>query len=192
MRIEATATTMSWIPSESVWTPMRMAFEMGLTHFDEPLPDTVSGPDEVQELCRQDRFRFANVLSGWAEVEDGRIIDCGLGEESGLVMGSTTMRVGRVGATFRAARLPTLRPEPEHDGDSVSFSQTVGGHTGVTAAAPGLAQAVRAVDRADGLDHPAADAARRRPQGRASSPVPARSPGTGCTAPTAGSPTRAA
>lgn len=130
MRIEATATTMSWIPSESVWTPMRMAFELGLTHFDEPLPDSVSGPDEVQELCRQDRFRFANVLSGWAEVEDGRITDCGLGEESGLVMGSTTMRVARVGATFRAARLPTLRPEPEHDGDSVSFSQTVGGHTG--------------------------------------------------------------
>jgi hypothetical protein len=130
MRIEATATTLSWIPSESVWTPMRMAFELGLTHFDEPLPDAVSGPEEVRELCRQDRFRFANVLSGWAEAEDGRITDCGFGDDSGLVMGSTTMRVARVGATFKAAQLPTLRPEPEHSDGAVSFSQTVGGHTG--------------------------------------------------------------
>jgi hypothetical protein len=130
MRVEATATTMSWIPSESVWTPMRMAFDLGLTHFDDPLPDSVSGPDQVEELCRQDRFRFANVLGGWAEVEDGRIVDCGVGERSGLVMGSTTMRVARVGATFKAAALPTLRPEPEHADGSVSFTQTVGGHTG--------------------------------------------------------------
>ena len=73
MRVEATATTMSWIPSESVWSPMRKAFELGLAHWDEPLPDTIAGPEDVHELCRQDKFRFANVLTGWAEVEDGAI-----------------------------------------------------------------------------------------------------------------------
>jgi hypothetical protein len=41
------------------------------------------------------------------------------------------VRVARVGATFRAVSLPTLRPEPEHAGDSVRFVQTVGGRTGV-------------------------------------------------------------
>jgi Cyclic nucleotide-binding domain len=130
MRIEATATSMSWIPSESVWSGMRRAFELGLAHWDEPLPDSVAGPHEVRELCRQDRFRFANVLSAWAEAEDGQITSAGFAEDSGLVMGSTTVRVARVGATFRAVSLPTLQPEPEHAGDSVTFLQTVGGRTG--------------------------------------------------------------
>ncbi len=130
MRIEATATTMSWIPSESVWSGMRRAFELGLAHWDEPLPDAVAGTHEVHELCRQDRFRFANVLSVWAEVEDGVIRSAGYADDSGLVMGSTTVRVARVGATFRAVSLPTLRPEPEHAGDAVTFVQTVGGRTG--------------------------------------------------------------
>lgn len=131
MRVQATATTMSWIPSESVWSPMRRAFELGLAHWDDPLPDTIAGPEEVRELCRQDRFRFANVLNGWADVEDGRITDVGVDEGSGLVMGATTLRVAKVGATFAAASLPTLRPAPERVGDAaVVFSQTVGGRTG--------------------------------------------------------------
>ena len=129
MRIEATATTMSWIPSESVWSPVRVAFDLGVTHWDAPLPDTVSGPDEVHEMCRQDKFRFANVLTGWAEVEDGRIVEAGFADLSGLVMGSTTMRVARVGATFRAVPLPTLQLPPEHSGEAVTFTQTVGGRT---------------------------------------------------------------
>ena len=131
MRVEATATSMSWIPSESVWSGMRRGFELGLAHWDDPLPDAVEVPHEVHTLCREDRFRFANVLSAWAEVEDGRVVSAGLGDASGLVMGSTTVRVAKVGATFRAVSLPTLRPEPEHDDGSVRFLQTVGGRTGV-------------------------------------------------------------
>jgi hypothetical protein len=129
MRIEATATSMSWIPSESVWSGVRIGFDLGFTHFDDPLPDVVSGPEEVHALCRRDRFRFANVLSVWVDVEDGRITAAGPTDQSGLVMGSTTVRVAKVGATFRAVSLPTLRPEPEHSGDSVTFVQTVGGRT---------------------------------------------------------------
>jgi Cyclic nucleotide-binding domain len=131
MRIEATATSMSWIPSESVWSGMRRGFELGLAHWDDPPPDILAGTDEVHALCREDRFRFANVLAGWVDVEDGRITAAGVGGDSGLVMGSTTVRVARVGATFRAVSLPTLRPEPEHAEDAVTFVQTVGGRTGV-------------------------------------------------------------
>ena len=131
MRIEATVTSMSWIPSGSVWSGMRRAFELGLAHWDDPLPDTVAGIHEVHALCREDRFRFANVLAAWVETEDGRITGAGVSDESGLVMGSTTVRVAKVGATFRAVSLPTLRPEPEHAGDKVTFLQTVGGRTGV-------------------------------------------------------------
>lgn len=133
MRVEATATSMSWIPSESMWSAVRLSFELGISHWDEPLPDAISGPHQVHEMCRHDRFRFANVLSVWAEVEDGRIVAADHAESSGLAMGATTVRVAKLGATFRAVPLPTLRPEPEvtrsADGDAVTFVQTVGGRT---------------------------------------------------------------
>ena len=135
MRRTATATSMSWIPSESVWSGMRRGFELGLAHWDDPLPDRIAGTHEVHELCRLDRFRFANVVSGWADVEDGQIVAAGWSDDSGLVMGATTVRVARVGATFRAVSLPTLRLEPQRSstpqGDAVTFVQTVGGRTGV-------------------------------------------------------------
>lgn len=130
MRIQATATSMSWIPSESVSGSLRMGFELGFTHFDDPLPDAISGVPQVNDLCSKDKFRFANVLTGWAEVEDGKIVDAGMGDESGLVMGSTTVRVGKLGATFRAISLPVLRQDPERGDGQVRFVQTVGGATG--------------------------------------------------------------
>lgn len=131
MRIEATGTTMSWIPSESLTGPLKAGMNLKVSHWDQPLPEQVSGVPETHELCRLDRFRFANVLSGWAEVDDGRIVDGGYGDDSDLVMGSTTVRVGKLGVRFRAISLPVLRGEPERDHDRVTFTQTVGGATGV-------------------------------------------------------------
>jgi hypothetical protein len=129
MRVEATATTMSWIPSDSMWSMVRLGFNLGVTHWDEPLPDEVEAPHEVHRLCSEDRFRFANVITAWADVEDGRIVAAGFGGDAGLVMGSTTVRVAGIGATFRAVPLPTLRPDPVHEDGAVTFSQTVGGRT---------------------------------------------------------------
>ncbi len=131
MRIQATGTTISWIPSESVTGSLRLGFDLKLSHWDQPLPEALTGTAEVREMCAEDRFRFANVTSGWAEVEDGRVVDAGFADDSDLVMGSTTVRVGKVGATFRALSLPTLRSEPGMDEDHVTFTQTVGGATGV-------------------------------------------------------------
>lgn len=131
MRIQATGTTISWIPSESVTGSLRLGFDLRLSHWDQPLPEQLGGPDDVRAMCADDRFRFANVVSGWAEVDDGRIVDTGFGDDSDLVMGSTTVRVGKVGATFRALSLPVLRTDPVVEGDHVTLTQTVGGATGV-------------------------------------------------------------
>ncbi len=131
MRVEATVMSMSWIPSDSLTGALKAGMDLRLSHWDAPLPDRVGGAGEVHELCRLDRFRFANVLSVWADVEDGRFVGGGHSEDSGLVMGATTVKVGRVGATFRAASLPSLRPDPELGDGSIRFRQTVGGRTGV-------------------------------------------------------------
>jgi len=131
MRIHATGTTMSWIPSESLTGTLKLGMNLGVSHWDQPLPDQIPGTTAVQELCKLDKFRFANVLSGWAEVEDGHVVDAGFGDDSNLVMGSTTVRVGKLGVTFRAISLPVLRGEPRRDDDRVTFTQTVGGATGV-------------------------------------------------------------
>ena len=129
MRVEATVTSMSWIPTDSLKGALKTGMDLHLSHWDSPLPDQVKAPEEVHELCRLDKFRFANLLSVWADVEDGRIVRAGHHDESGLVMGSTTVKVGKIGATFRAATLPVLRGEPEQGDGSVRFRQTVGGRT---------------------------------------------------------------
>lgn len=132
MRVQHTATTVSWIPSESVRGPLEAGFQMGLAHYDRPPSDVISGPDEVRRLRDDDRFRFANVLTGWAEFDDdGTPLSWGYGDDAGVVMGSTTVRVASVGATFAGVALPTLRPEPVVTSGSVRLVQTVGGRTGV-------------------------------------------------------------
>lgn len=130
MRRESTAMSVSWIPSESVSGPMRRGFE-GLGHYDAPPPDVIDGVEELHRLLAEDRFRFANILTAWIDVEDGRIVDAGRAAHSGLAMGSTTVRLARLGATFRGFSLPVLVPDPDGDKDSITFVQTVGGRTGV-------------------------------------------------------------
>ncbi len=131
MRVRATATTLSWIPSESVSGALRRGFDVGLTHYDDPPPDALDGADHVHALCRGDRFRFGNLVAAWADVEDGRVVAAGWDDAAGLVMGASTVRLAGLGATFRALSLPVLRPEPEHLEGAVRFTQTVGGRTGL-------------------------------------------------------------
>ncbi len=97
---------MSWIPSEAVEGSQRLAFDAGMAHYDEPLPDAI---EDLEELRDADRFRFANVLQAWIEVDEkGRITDYGQG--GGGLMGATTVKVGPVARTFEAIGLqPELR-----------------------------------------------------------------------------------
>lgn len=131
-RHTAQATSISWIPSEAVEGMNRLAFELGLAHYDPAPPDHLDGPDHVLELRDADRFRFANVLSAWIEVDgEGRV--SAFGQDGGGVIGSTTLGRGRRSPTFAAVAYPDLRPEPEVGDGWVRFRQTAGGRTGVPA-----------------------------------------------------------
>ena len=130
MRVEATATSMSWIPSEIVTGALRKGFDLGLTHYDPVPPDRLA-PGDVDRMRDEDLFRFGNVLHGWAEVEDGVVTAAGYADGSGLRIGVTRLQVGPLGATFRAGRLPTVQRDPQGLGASeVRLVQTVGGRTG--------------------------------------------------------------
>ncbi len=106
-----------------------MAFDSGVAHYDPPPPDAL---EDLEGLRSRDRFRFANRLAAWVEVDDsGAITDCGYAGHG--LMGGTTIRLGPLMRTFAAVGLPDLCREPERTVDSVRFVQTTGGRTGVPA-----------------------------------------------------------
>jgi len=130
MRFERSINTISWIPSDLLEGMGRMATRMKLAHHDPPPPGDLGEdvPEAIDELRRGDRFRFANELRAFIEVEDGVITGagyCGRGH-----MGATTIELGVGAVTVPATRLPDLRSDPEQSATSVRFVQTVGGRTG--------------------------------------------------------------
>lgn len=127
MRIESAVTSLSWIPSEAVTGLNKAIFGTGFAHYDEPPPDVIDSLDTLRDA---DRFRFANQLTAWIDLEGGRIVDCGY--SGGCVMGSTTVAVGGKQATFAAA-FPDIQRPVEVTDTSARFVQTVGGHTAVPA-----------------------------------------------------------
>ena len=129
MKIESRVVAVSWIPSEAVKGAMKAPFELGIAHYDEPLPDELGDLDDWR---KRDLFRVANDLRAWIGVDDdGKIT--GYGYSAGGVIGSTTMGLGSANATFQAIPYPTLQPEPEVGDGWVRFQQTAGGRTGVPA-----------------------------------------------------------
>ena len=129
MRVEATVTSISWIPSEAITgLGTKLPFEIGVAHYDQAPPDAIG---DLEALRAADKFRFANQLHGWIEVEDGRIVNHG--QSGGGMIGSTTLRIGSKAATFQAVALSDLHPEPKVSDTEVTFVQTCGGRTGVPA-----------------------------------------------------------
>ena len=129
MRHASSITSLSWIPSEAIEGSMRLAFDAGFTHYDPPPPDVI---EDLEALRVADRFRFANALQAWIEVDgSGKITDCGY--EGGGSMGSTTVKVGPLARTFEAIALPDLQAEPQRGDGWVRFVQTAGGRTGLPA-----------------------------------------------------------
>ena len=128
MRIESSVTSLSWIPSEAIGGLTKMPFETGMAHYDAPPPDVIEDLDELQ---REGRFRFANRLTAWIEVDGGRIT--GHGQSGGGLLCSTLIQVGKKQVAFEAVALPDLHPEPEVGASEVTFFQTAGGRTGVPA-----------------------------------------------------------
>ena len=125
MRYESCVTSLSWIPSEAVTGKSRMIFDSGFSHYDEPPPEAL---DDIEVLREADRFRFANVLRAWIEVDgSGRIT--GSGYRGGGLMGATTLRLGSLRHTFQAVALPDIQREPQQAGSAMTFVQTAGGRT---------------------------------------------------------------
>jgi hypothetical protein len=129
MRHESCVTSLSWIPSEAIEGSTRLAFDAGIAHYDDPPPDVLG---DVEELRAADRFRFANVLRAWVEVDAAGTVT-GAGYDGGGLIGATTVRLGALRHTFQAAQLPLLQHPPEHGDGWVRFVQTTGGRTGLPA-----------------------------------------------------------
>jgi hypothetical protein len=128
MRVEASVTAISWIPSEAVEGLPKMPFSMGLAHYDDPPPDEIA---DLAALRDADVFREANDLRAFIEVEDGKILD--YGHLGGGHIGVTRIKVGPREVSVPAVAMPTLQPEPEVGDGWVRFTQTAGGRTGMPA-----------------------------------------------------------
>ncbi|MGH2736062.1 MAG: hypothetical protein ACRDKZ_10810, partial [Actinomycetota bacterium] len=120
-RFESSVTSISWIPSEAIAGLPSLPWKVKFTHFDDPPPDELA---DVEALQRDNRFRFANVLTAWIEVSDGKFTSWGQGGSSYL--GRTRISVGGYDAMFRTVALPDIETDPSEGGGSVVFRRTAG------------------------------------------------------------------
>jgi len=126
MRVESSITSVSWIPSETVPGLYKTVFAVGASHADDPPPEVL---DDLDALDAAGRFRFANRLAAWIEVEGGRVVDAGYAGRGYI----STTRFGwgpHREVTFQPAAFPEIRAEPEIIASGARFTQTTGGRTG--------------------------------------------------------------
>ena len=125
MQIVRSATSVSWIPSDSVRGLLKVPFSGRVMHYDPPPPLRLTDLEGMR--CRGE-FRFANILRAWIDVEDGTIRGCGYA--SGVIMGLTPITIGSLNMLLPTKANPEIRKEPEVTGDAVRFVQTAGGRPG--------------------------------------------------------------
>jgi hypothetical protein len=130
MRIEKSVTAVTWIPSEAIEGMPKLPFELGITHYDAPPPDRLDEGD-LERLRDADRFREANELRAWVEVEDGKIVDSGYAGRA--LVGSTHIKLGRKSLAFAGVAYPLIQDVPEQGPDWVKFVQSAGGRMGLPA-----------------------------------------------------------
>ena len=134
MRIERHATSISWIPSDSIPGPLRFPFEKGVMHYDPPPPLSLT---DLESMRRGGRFRFANRLGVWLEVEDGDIKDCGY-TDPGLIVGFTPITAGPLRVLLPTKPNPEIRHTPQIVGNEGTFVQTAGSRPGFSFLRPTL------------------------------------------------------
>jgi Cyclic nucleotide-binding domain len=130
MRIASSVTAISWLPSDAVEGMPTLPFELGVVRYDEPPPDRLEDGD-LERLRAENRFREANRLAAWIDVEDGRIV--GQGYEGTGVVGPTSISLGISDITIPGVAFEVLRDEPEVHENAARFAQTVGGRAGYPA-----------------------------------------------------------
>ena len=110
MRIESSVTAISWIPSDAIEGMPKLPFELGVARYDAPPPDRLEEGD-LERLRAEDRFREANRLDAWIEVDGGQIV--GQGYEGAGLVGSTTFNLDLTDITIPGVPFEVLRQEPE-------------------------------------------------------------------------------
>jgi len=133
MQIERSATSISWIPSDSIPGLLKVPFSKGVMHYDPPPPLTIT---DLEGMRRRGEFRFANILRAWIDVADGTIRDCGYA--GGLLMGLTPVTVGSLNVLLPTRANPEIRREPEVTADAVRFVQTAGNRPGFSFLKPSV------------------------------------------------------
>ncbi|MCU1351307.1 MAG: hypothetical protein JWM05_516 [Acidimicrobiales bacterium] len=128
MHIDGSVTSLSWIPSEAVKGMTKLPFETGVARYDPTPPDQL---DDVDALQADGRFRFAQRLDAWIEVDGDRIVDFGSSGRSWIC--ETLVGPGEHPLSFQAVSLPAIDPPPETGDGWVRFTRTAGGRTGVPA-----------------------------------------------------------
>ena len=130
MRIDASATAITWLPFAALDMIPAIPLELAVAHHDEPPPELVRNLDELRH---QDAFREANELRAWVEVDGGKIVDYGQAGRS-LMGDGPELEAQQV--SFAAVEFPVIQPEPEVGDGWVRFTQTVGGRIGLPAPRP--------------------------------------------------------
>lgn len=132
VRFEHTATTISWIPSDSLRGMLGLSEKIRMAHHDEPPPDAIGSPadEELDELRAGDRYRFSNQLRAWIEVDEQGAVT-GAGYSGAGRIGATTVNLGVGDVTVQAIGYDLLQAEPEVGDGWVRFRQTYGGRTGL-------------------------------------------------------------
>ena len=182
MKIESRVVAVSWIPSEAIKGAMKAPFELGIAHYDEPLPDVLGDPRRLagarplplrRTTCGRGSRSTTTVPSPATGTRAGaRSARRPWGDGGGIgdVPGRRLSRpAGRARGRRRLGALPPDRRRP---------------HRGA-GAAPRRQAAVRAVPRAHRLVDALAHDPHRRHGRVGPRRAPARSRGTGSTDPTA-------
>lgn len=111
-------------------------------HRAEPLRHPPLGTlGDLAQLRDTDAFRFVNRLQAWAVSDGDRVVDAG--QAGGVIMGSTTVRIGPLGATFAAVAFVAGTDVLLHDGQFRDDEQALAidyGHATMT-------EAMRLADR---------------------------------------------
>jgi Cyclic nucleotide-binding domain len=125
MRIESSVTAITWLPFAALDRLPELPIGIAVAHYDEPPGEALGDLDAWRDA---DRFREANQLRGWIEVENGEIVDYGRDGRSVVTGAGLDLDASQI--AFPVIEFPVIRPEPEVGRGFIRLQQTVGGRIG--------------------------------------------------------------
>ena len=107
MRYESSTISVSWIPSEAIPGMMRLPFDLGPVHYDDPPSDQLT---DIEALSKSGAVRFINELRAWVEVENGWIVRHGHAGRGWI--GKSKLGFGSRKILFSAIAMRVAMPMP--------------------------------------------------------------------------------